>query len=120
MVPKLVAPSYDNVEIDPHLFDDDILESLNEEEEPPMDYSEFKKTVDKMSSSVQGSGLKSAQKPTMSCTATTEDVHPPSTEDDGSWLLEQIDQMLKLLGKIFILKPKNFSKSTTLPLAKMT
>ena len=90
MVPKLVAPSYDNVEIDPHLYDDDIPETLNDEQ-PPMDYTEFKRTADQMSSSVQGSGLKSAEKPTMSCTATTEDAHTSSTKDDGSWLLEQID-----------------------------
>ena len=90
MVPKLVAPSYDNAEIDPYLYDDDISETLNDEQ-PPMDYTEFKRTADQMSSSVQGSGLKSAEKPTMSCTATTGDAHTSSTEDDGSWLLEQID-----------------------------
>ena len=44
MVPKLVAPSYDNVEVDPHLYDDDISETLNDEQ-PPMDYTEFKRTV---------------------------------------------------------------------------
>ena len=46
MVPKLVAPSYDNVEIDPHLYnDDDNCEILNDEQ-PPMDYAEFKRTAD--------------------------------------------------------------------------
>ena len=90
MVPKLVAPSYDNVEIDPHLYDDDISETLNDEQ-LPMDFTEFKRTADQMSSSVQSSGLKSAKKPTMSCTATTEDAHTSSTKDDRSWFLEQID-----------------------------
>ena len=91
MIPKLVAPSYDNVEIDPNLYnDDDISETLNDEQ-PPMDYTEFKRTADQMSSSVQSSGLKSAEKPTTSCTATTEDAHTSSIKDDGSWLLEQID-----------------------------
>ena len=91
MVPKLVAPSYDNVEIDPHLYNDDENSDTLNDEQPPMDYTEFKRTADQMSSSVQSSGLKSAKQLTMSCTATTEDAHTSSSEDDGSWLLDQIN-----------------------------
>ena len=121
MVPKLVAPSYDNVEIDPHLYDDDDnCETLNDEQ-PPMDYTEFKRTADQMSFSVPSSGLKSAEKPTMSCTATTENVHTSSNKEDGSWLLEQIDLSgAETYGEDFYQKTQELSKSTILPLTKMT
>ena len=64
-----------------------------------------------MSSSVQSSGLKSAKQPTMSCTATTEDAHTSSNEDDGSWLLKQIDLAgAKSYGKDFYLKTQELFK----------
>ena len=40
MVPKLVAPSYDYIEIDPHLLDDEVFDSSNEEETPILNLRE--------------------------------------------------------------------------------
>ena len=73
LVPKLVAPKYDILELDRHFLEEDILTELDKEEEgyspdEPMDYPEFKKTAEKISSTSSSSGLNSASMPTMSCT----------------------------------------------------
>ena len=58
-----------------------------------MDYHEFKKTAEKISSTSSNSGLKSASVPTMSCTAAekVETSSENNSEEDGSWLFDQID-----------------------------
>ena len=98
LVPKLVAPKYDISEIDRHFLEEDILTELDKEEESyssdePMDYHEFKKTAEKISSTYSGSGPKSATMPTMSGTATEkeETSSENNSEADGSWLFDQID-----------------------------
>ena len=71
LVPKLVAPKYDISEIDRYFLEEEILTELDKEEEEgyspdePMDYYEFKKTVEKISSTSSSSGLKSATMPTV-------------------------------------------------------
>ena len=58
-----------------------------------MDYQEFKKTAEKMTSTYSDSGPKSANMPTMSGTATEkeETSSENNSEEDGSWLFDQID-----------------------------
>ena len=98
LVPKLVAPKYDIFEIDRHFLEEDILTELDREEEgyssdEPMDYQEFKKTAEKITSTYSESGPKSANMPTMSGTATEkeETSSENNSEEDGSWLFDQID-----------------------------
>ena len=98
LVPKLVAPKYDISEIDRHFLEEDILTELDREEEgyssdEPMDYQEFKKTAEKITSTCSDSGPKSAKLPTMSGTATEkkETSFENSSEEDASWLFDQID-----------------------------
>ena len=73
LVPKLVAPKYDISELDRHFLEEEILTELDKEEgyspDEPMDYHEFKKAAENISSTSSDSGQKSAQMPTMSCTA---------------------------------------------------
>ena len=80
LVPKLVAPKYDISEIDRHFLEEDILTELNKEEEgyssdEPMDYHEFKKTAEKITSTSSSSGPKSATMPTIFGTATERKRH---------------------------------------------
>ena len=58
-----------------------------------MDYQEFKKPAEKISSTSSNSGLKSATMPTMSCTAAEkkETSSENNSEEGGSWLFDQID-----------------------------
>ena len=58
-----------------------------------MDYQEFKKTAEKITSTYSDSGPKSANMPTMSGTATEkeETSSENNSEEDGSWLFDQID-----------------------------
>ena len=58
-----------------------------------MDYHEFEKTAENISSTSSDSGLKSANLPTMPCTATEKEETSSETnfEEDGSWLFDQID-----------------------------
>ena len=98
LVPKLVAPKDDISEIDRHFLEEDILTELDKGEEgyssdEPMDYHEFKKTAEKITSTSSGSGPKSATMPTMSGTATEKEETSSETnyEEDGSWLFDQID-----------------------------
>ena len=98
LVPKLVAPKYDISELDRHFLEEDILTELDKEEEgyspdEPMDYHEFKKTAEKISSTSSNSGLKSASMPTMSCTAAEKEETSSETnsEEDGSCLFDPID-----------------------------
>ena len=58
-----------------------------------MDYHEFKKTAEKISSTSSSSGLKSASMPTMSCTDAEKEgtSSENNSEEDGSWLFDQID-----------------------------
>ena len=98
LVPKLVAPKYDISELDRHFLEEEILTELDKEEEDyspdePMDYHEFKKTAENISSTSSDSGLKSANLPTMSCTATEKEETSSDTnfEEDGCWLFDQID-----------------------------
>ena len=96
-------------EIDRHFIEQDILTELYKEEEgyspdEPMDYHEFKKTAEKISSTYSDSGPKSATMPTMSGTATEkeETSSENSSEEDGSWLFDQIDiSGAKQFGKDF-------------------
>ena len=98
LVPKLVAPKYDISEIDRHFLEEYLLTELDREEEgyssdEPMDYQEFKKTAEKITSTCSDSGPKSANLPTMSGTATEkeETSSENNSEEDGSWLFDQID-----------------------------
>ena len=96
LVPKLVARKYDISEIDKYFLEEEILTELDKEEgyspEEPMDYLEFKKTAENISSSSSSSGLKSASVPIMSCTATEKEETSSDniSEEDGSWLFDQI------------------------------
>ena len=69
----MVAPKYDISELDRHFLEEEILTELNKEEgyspDESMDYHEFKKATENISSTSSDSGQKSAQVPTMSCTA---------------------------------------------------
>ena len=127
LVPKLVAPKYDISESDRHFLEEEILTELDKEEESyssdePMDYHEFKKTAEKISSTSSNSGLKSANMPTMSCPAAgkEETSSENNFEEDGSWLFDQIDiSGAKDLGEdfyqqakaLFIKYQNNFSKT---------
>ena len=98
LVPKLVAPKYDISEIDRHFLEEDILTELDKEEkgyssDEPMDYQEFKKSAEKITSTYSDSGPKSATVPTMSGTATEkeETSSENNSEEDASWLFDQID-----------------------------
>ena len=98
LVPKLVAPKYDISELDRHFLEEKILTELDKEEEgyspdEPMDYQKFKKTAENISSNSSDSGLKSANMPTMPCTATEREETSSETnfKEDGSWLFDQID-----------------------------
>ena len=80
LVPKLVAPKYDISELDRHFLEEEILTELDKVEEgyspdEPMDYHEFKKAAENISSTFSDSGQKSAQVPTMSCTAAEKGRH---------------------------------------------
>ena len=98
LVPKLVAPKYDISELDRHFLEEEILTELDKEKEgyspdEPMDYQKFKKTAENISSNSSDSGLKSADMPTMPCTATEREETSSETnfKEDGSWLFDQID-----------------------------
>ena len=97
LVPKLVAPKYDISELDRHFLEEKILNELDQEEgyspDEPMDYHEFKKAAENISSASSDSGPKSAQMPTMSCTAAEreETSSKNNSDEDGSWLFDQID-----------------------------
>ena len=97
LVPKFVAPKYDISELDRHFLEEEILTELDKEEgyspDEPMDYHEFKKAAESISSTSSNSGQKSAQMATMSCTAAEkEEISSETTsEEDGSWLFDQID-----------------------------
>ena len=97
LVPKLVAPKYDISELDRHFLEEDILNELDKEEgyspDEPMDYHEFKKAAENISSTSSDSGQKSAQVPTMSCTAAEreETSSENNSDEDGSWLFDQIN-----------------------------
>ena len=58
-----------------------------------MDYHEFKKAAENISSTSSDSSQKSAQVPTMSCTAAEREETPSenNSDEDGSWLFDQID-----------------------------
>ena len=58
-----------------------------------MDYQEFKKTAEKITSTYSDSGSKSANMPTTSGTATEkeETSSENNSEEDASWLFDQID-----------------------------
>ena len=58
-----------------------------------MDYHEFQKTAEKITSTSSSSGLKSATMPTMSGTAKEkeETSSEMKSEEDGSWVFDQID-----------------------------
>ena len=58
-----------------------------------MDYQEFKKTAEKITSTYSDSGPKSATMPTMSGTAIEkeETSSENNSEEDGIWLFDQID-----------------------------
>ena len=58
-----------------------------------MDYHEFKKAAENISSTPSDSDLKSASMPTMPCTATEreETSSKNNSEEDGSWLFDQTD-----------------------------
>ena len=64
LVPKLVAPKYDISELDRHFLEEEILTELDKEEgyspDEPMDYHEFKKAAENISSTSSDSGQKSA------------------------------------------------------------
>ena len=135
LVPKLVAPKYDISEIDRHCLEEDILTELDKEEEgyspdEPMDYHEFKKAAESMSSTSSDSGLKSASMPTMPCTATEkeETSSENNSEEDGSWLFDQIDisgakefgeDFYKKARELFIKYQNTFSR-TDMDLGKAT
>ena len=98
LVPKLVAPKYDISELDRHFLEEEILTELDKEKEgyspdEPMDYHEFKKAAENISSTFSDSGQKSAQVPTMSCTAAEkgETSSENNSDEDGSWLFDLID-----------------------------
>ena len=97
LVLKLVAPKYDISELDRHFLEEEILTELDKEEgyspDEPMDYHEFKKAAENISSTSSDSGQKSAQVPTMSCTAAEKEETPSENypDEDGSWLFDQID-----------------------------
>ena len=97
LVPKLVAPKYDISELDRHFLEEEILTEIDKEEgyspDDPMDYHEFKKAAENISSTSSDSGQKSAQMPTMSCTAAEKDETPSenNSDEDGSWLFDQIN-----------------------------
>ena len=97
LVPKLVAPKYDISELDRHFLEEEILNELDKEEgyslDKPMDYHEFKKAAQNISSTSSDSGQKSAQVPTMSCTAAEkeETSSENNSDEDGSSLFDQID-----------------------------
>ena len=97
LVQKLVAQKYDISEIDKYFLEEEIFTELDKEEEgyspeEPMDYLEFKKTAENVSSTSSSSGLKSASMPIMSCTDTEkeETSSDNNSEEDGSWLFDQI------------------------------
>ena len=113
LVPKLVAPKYDISELDRHFLEEEILTELDKEEgyspDEPMDYHEFKKTAENISSTSSDSGQKSAPMPTMSCT--TAEREETSSEnnsyEDGSWLFDQIDiSGTKEFGEAYYQKAK--------------
>ena len=93
-----MTPKYDISELDRHFLEEEILTELDKEEEgyspdEPMDYHEFKKDAENISSTSSDSGQKSAQMPTMSCTAAEKEESSSETnpEEDGSQLFDQID-----------------------------
>ena len=97
LVPKLVAPKYDISELDRHFLEEEILTELDKEEgylpDEPIYYHEFKKAAENISSTSSDTGQKSAQMPTMSCTAAEKEETPSenNSDEDGSWLFDQID-----------------------------
>ena len=97
LVPKLVALKYDISESDRHFLEEQILTELDKEEgyspDEPMDYHEFKKAAETISSTSSDSGQKLAQVPTMSCTVAEKKETPSenNSDEDGSWLFDQID-----------------------------
>ena len=86
LVPKLVAPKYDISELDRHFLEEEILTELDKEEgyspDEPMDYHEFKKAAENISSTSSDSGQKSAQMPTMCCTAAEKEETPSQNNSD--------------------------------------
>ena len=127
LVPKLVAPKYDISELDRHFLEEEILTVLDKEEgyspDEPMEYHEFKKTAENISSTSSDSGQKSTQMPTMSCTASEkeETSSEAKPEEDGSWLFDQIDiSGPKNLVKTFTRKQRLYSLNIKTPLAKLT
>ena len=97
LVPKLVAPKYDISELERHFLEEEILTELDKEEGyspgEPIDYHVFKKAAENISSTSSDSGQKSAQVPTMSCTAAEkeETSSENNSDEDDSWLFDQID-----------------------------
>ena len=128
LVPKLVAPKYDISELDRHFLEEEILTELDKEEEgyspdEPMDYHEFKKTAENISSTSSNSGLKSANMPTMSCTAAEKEETSSennSEEDAVGFLIKLIFLVTKTLVKTFTKKLRLCSLNTKTPLAKLT
>ena len=76
-------------QLDRHFLEEEILTELDKEEEG---YSPDK-AADNISSTSSNSGLKSANMPTMSFTTTEKEETSSETnsEEDGSWLFDQID-----------------------------
>ena len=83
--------------MDRHFLEEEILTELDKEEEgyspdEPMDYHEFKKAAENISSTSSNSGLKLTTMPTMSCTTAEkeETSSENNSEEDSSWLFDQI------------------------------
>ena len=110
LVPKLVAPKYDISVLDRHFLEEDILTELDKEEEgyspdEPMDYHEFKKTAENITSASFSSGQKSAQMPTISCTTAKRMRH---------LLKSNLKKMaVGSLIKLIFLAQKNLVKTST-------
>ena len=114
LVPKLVAPKYDIFKIDRHFLEEDILTKLDRKEEgyssdEPMDYQEFKKTAEKMTSTYSDSGPKSANMPTMSGTATEKEE--TSSENNTSGANQFGEEFYEKAKALFIKYQNTFSKT---------
>ena len=127
LVPKLVTPKYDISELDRHFLEEEILTEFDRETEgyspnEPIDYHEFKKTSERLSSTSPNSGLKSANMPTMSCTATGRKRHLLriiSKRMVVGFLIKLIFLVPKILVKTFTSKLRLCSSNTKTPLAKL-